>query len=144
MRLLILKDNGLPIFSNSVLRLEICSLKENHLSIIDISNIFRNTIPGLMIKNDKILVQDIIQGYIRNPQLIILTVVLVNVDITTQEIVKMTCKFDLDGDRIFNIIIKPDLVDKGGEGKVINLVERREMQMKLEWIIIRNLEQKEL
>ncbi|KAH8431685.1 uncharacterized protein LDX57_009339 [Aspergillus melleus] len=56
----------------------------------------------------------------------------------------MAREFDPDGDRTLGVITKPDLVDKGGEGKVIDLVEGREIQMKLGWIIVRNLGQKEL
>ncbi|KAH8430047.1 uncharacterized protein LDX57_007718 [Aspergillus melleus] len=138
------KDDGLPTFSGSVLRLEICGPKEDHLSVIDVPGIFRNTTPGLTTRNDKALVRDMVQGYMRNPRSIMLTVVPANVDIATQEIVEMAREFDPEGDRTLGVITKPDLVDKGGEGKVIDLVEGREMQMKLGWIIVRNLGQKEL
>ncbi|KAH8430985.1 uncharacterized protein LDX57_008647 [Aspergillus melleus] len=144
MGLSISKDDGLPTFSSSVLRLEICGPKEDHLSVIDVPGIFRNTTPGLTTRNDKVLVRDMVQGYMRNPRSIMLTVVPANVDIATQEIVEMAREFDPDGDRTLGVITKPDLVDKGGEGKVIDLVEGREMQMKLGWIIVRNLGQKEL
>jgi hypothetical protein len=49
-----------------------------------------------------------------------------------------------DGSRTLEVITKPDLVDKGAETKVIDLIEGKEMQMKLGWVVLRNLGQKEL
>jgi hypothetical protein len=42
------------------------------------------------------------------------------------------------------VLTKPDLVDRGAESGVVDLVEGRVRQMKLGWHIIRNPGQKEL
>ncbi|KAK6810758.1 hypothetical protein RU639_013520 [Aspergillus parasiticus] len=138
------RDDGLPTFSRSVLRLEICGPNEDHLSVIDVPGIFRITTPGLTTKDDKIMVRDIVHGYMRNPRSIMLTVVPANVDIATQEIIEMARELDQDGERTLGVITKPDLVDKGAEAKIIDLIEGKEMHMKLGWVILRNLGQKEL
>ncbi|KAJ5917530.1 hypothetical protein N7466_011084 [Penicillium verhagenii] len=138
------KDDGLPTFSKHVLRVEICGPQEDHISVIDVPGIFRNSIPGNYAKEDKKLVRDMVQAYMRNPRSIILTVVPANVDIATQEIVEMAHELDPDGERTLGVLTKPDLVDKGAEEKVIDLIRGKEMRVKLGWVIVRNLGQSEL
>lgn len=138
------KDDGLPTFSNHVLRVEICGPQEDHISVIDVPGIFRNVIPGKSTREDKSLVRDMVQAYMRNPRSIILTVVPANVDIATQEIIEMAHEFDPDGERTLGVLTKPDLVDKGAEEKVIDLIRGKDMQVRLGWVIVRNLGQSEL
>ncbi|KAL1885821.1 hypothetical protein Plec18167_001317 [Paecilomyces lecythidis] len=73
-----------------------------------------------------------------------LTVVSANVDIATQEIVEMAREADPVGDRTLGVLTKPDLVDKGAENEVIDLIEGRNLKIRLGWIVVRNLGQKEL
>ncbi|ODM21998.1 hypothetical protein SI65_02842 [Aspergillus cristatus] len=47
-----------PTFSNNVFHLEICGPDEDHLSVIDVPGIFKNTTPGLTSKTDMQLVRD--------------------------------------------------------------------------------------
>jgi GTP-binding protein EngB required for normal cell division len=131
------KGDGLPIFSKHVLRVEICGPQVDHISVIDVPGIFRNAIPGNYTKEDMKLVHDMIQAYMRNPRSIILTVVPANVDIATQEIVEIAHELDPDGERTLGVLTKPDLVDKGAESKVIDLIRGEEMQVRLGWVIVR-------
>ncbi|BCR99666.1 uncharacterized protein AKAW2_50008A [Aspergillus luchuensis] len=52
-----------------------------------------------------------------------LAVVPANVVIATQEIVEIARESDPDAIRTLKILTKPDLVDKGAEEKIIELVE---------------------
>jgi len=45
---------------------------------------------------------------------------------------------DPDGIRTLGVLTKPDLVDKGAEKNVIDLVEGRKHQLKLGWHVLRN------
>ncbi|PYI16653.1 P-loop containing nucleoside triphosphate hydrolase protein [Aspergillus violaceofuscus CBS 115571] len=128
------KDDGFPMFSKHILRVEISGPNEDHLSVIDVPGIFRNATPGITTKEDKKLVRDMVQAYMRNPRSIMLIVVPANIDIATQEIVEMARELDPHGERTLGVLTKPDLVDKGAESKV----------MKLGWVIVRNLGQGEL
>ncbi|KAJ5714861.1 Dynamin [Penicillium malachiteum] len=83
-----------PTFSNSVPRLEICGPDEDHLSVIDVPGIFKNTTMGSTTKADMVL-----------------------------EIIEMAHELDPTGARTLGIMTKPDLVDKGAEDKVIDLIE---------------------
>jgi hypothetical protein len=138
------KTDGNPTFSNNVLRLEICGPEEDHLSVIDVPGIFRLTTPGVTTNEDKNMVREMVLEYMRNPRSIMLTVVPANVDIATQEIIDMAREVDPEGKRTLGVLTKPDLIDKGAESRVVDLVEDRDMRLKLGWIIVRNMGQMEL
>jgi hypothetical protein len=107
--------------------------------VINILGIFKTTTPGLTSKSDITLVRDIVLNYMRNPRSIMLAVVLANVDITTQEIIEISRELDPDRMRTLRILIKPDLVDKGAEDKIIKLVEGKQESQELGWVVVRNL-----
>lgn len=52
-----------------------------------------------------------------------LTVVPANVDIATHEIIELARKVHASGERTLRILTKPNLVDKGAENKVGDLIE---------------------
>lgn len=138
-------DEGMkPTFSKDVLRLEISGPNEDHLSVIDVPGIFKNTTSRATSKADIQMVRDMVLGYMKNPRSIMLTVIPANVDIATQEIIEMARDVDPKGERTLGVLTKPDLVDKGAEQRVINLVEGKGFVMKLGWILVRNLGQQEL
>ncbi|KAJ5712728.1 Dynamin [Penicillium malachiteum] len=137
-------DDKKPTFSNSVLRLEICGPDEDHLSVIDVPGIFKNTTIGPTTKDDMALVRNMVERYMANPRSIMLTVVPANVDIATQEIIEMAHELDPTGARTLGILTKPDLVDKGAEDKVINLIENGSTTGQLGWVLLRNLGKQEL
>ena len=132
------------VFSSDVLRLEIAGTKEDHLSVIDVPGIFKRTTPGVTTKSDMEMVERMVYGYMRNPRSVMLTVVPANVDIATQEILEKAEEVDPDGIRTLGVLTKPDLMDKGAEKNVIDLVEGRKHQLKLGWHVLRNAIQQEL
>ena len=132
------------VFSSDVLRLEIAGPKEDHLSVIDVPGIFKRTTPGVTTKSDMEMVERMVYGYMRNPRSVMLTVVPANVDIATQEILEKAEEVDPDGIRTLGVLTKPDLMDKGAEKNVIDLVEGRKHQLKLGWHVLRNASQQEL
>lgn len=133
-----------PTFSNDVLRLEISGPDQEHLSVIDVPGIFKSTTEGLTTKADIRLVRQMVKGYMENPRSVMLAVIPANVDVATQEILELAAEADPDGDRTLGVLTKPDLVDRGAEPKVVEMVEGRARPMKLGWHIIRNPGQQEL
>jgi len=132
------------VFSNDVLRLEIHGPDEAHLSIIDVPGIFRTTTAGVTTAADKELVRDMVESYMRNPRTVMLTVVPANVDLATQEILEMAKEVDPDYRRTIGVMTKPDLVDKGAEQKVVEIIEGKDSVKTLDWSIVRNLGQRDL
>ncbi|KGO75236.1 Dynamin [Penicillium italicum] len=133
-----------PTFSNSVLQLEIRGPNENHLSVIDVPGIFKNTTLDRTTKNDIALVRNMVLRYMQNQRSIMLAVVPANVDIATQEIIEMASEIDPEGGRTLRILTKPDLVDKGAEHNVIRLIRDGNLNGQLGWILVRNLGQQQL
>jgi GTPase SAR1 family protein len=121
-------------FSNDVLRLEISGPDEEHLSVIDVPGIFKNTTSGFTTKADIALVRNMVQGYMDNPRSVMLTVIPANVDVATQEILELAADADPEGLRTLGVLTKPDLVDQGAEPRVV----------KLGWHLVRNHGQKQL
>lgn len=74
----------------------------------------------------------------RNPRSVILAVIPANVDIATQEILEMAGDLDGKGERTFGVLTKPDLVDKGAELAIIDIIEGRSHALNLGWCIVRN------
>ncbi|KGO63436.1 Dynamin [Penicillium expansum] len=137
-------DTFKPTFTRDVFRLEICGPEEDNLSIIDVPGIFKNTTAGLTTKQDMEMVRDMVLGYMRNPRSIMLTVVPANVDIATQEILEMARECDTQGNRTLGVFTKPDLVDKGAEDKIMELIEGKSHSLELGWIVVRNAGQQQL
>ena len=116
-------DQGADTFSDDVLKIEICGPKQQHLSVIDVPGIFRNTTEGMTTDSDIEVVRNMVNHYMKNPRSVILAVVPANVDIATQEILKMAQKCDTKGERTLGVLTKPDLIDRGAEHRVVDLVE---------------------
>jgi hypothetical protein len=131
-------------FSNDVLRLEIYGPDEAHLSVIDVPGIFRTTTTGVTTTADKELVRHMVETYMRNPRTVMLAVVPANVDPATQEILEMAKEVDPDYHRTIGVLTKPDLVDKGAERKIVEMIEGKGPDTKLDWSIVRNPGQQEL
>lgn len=81
---------GKSTFSSDVFKIELSGPDRENLSIIDIPGIFRNPTEGVTTKDDIELVKNMVRSYIRDERTIILAVVPANVDIATQEILRVS------------------------------------------------------
>ncbi|CAG9983345.1 unnamed protein product [Clonostachys byssicola] len=138
------QEPGSPAFSRDVLVLEIADPTQEHFSVIDVPGTFKRTTQGLTTKDDIALVDNMVKGYMTNPRSVMLTVVPCNADIATQEIVEQAEDLDPSGDRTLGVLTKPDLVDKGAENDIIELIEGKRHKLKLGWHLLRNPGQAEL
>ncbi|KKF97613.1 Interferon-induced GTP-binding protein Mx2 [Ceratocystis platani] len=100
-------SNG-SVFSEDILKIEICGPEEDYLTIIDVPGIFR-VAGGLTTPEDVALVRNIVTKYIKDKRTIILAVIPSNVDIATQEILSLAKEHDPQGERTLGILTKPDL-----------------------------------
>ena len=131
-------------FSADVLRLEIGGPDQEHLSVIDVPGLFQRHKEGVTTKADIDLVKQMVYGYMSNPRSVMLTVIPANVDIATQGILEKADELDPDGLRTLGVLTKPDLVDKGAEHNVVDLINNREHKLLLGWHLLRNAGQSEL
>lgn len=137
-------EGATTTFSNDVLKLKLSGPSREHLSIVDVPGIFRKTSEGRTTDADMRMVRHMVSGYMQNPRSVMLAVIPANFDIATQEILDMAKKEDPNGMRTLGIFTKPDLVDKGAEESIIEVVEGHREQLALGWHIVRNLAQWQL
>jgi hypothetical protein len=125
-------------FSDDLLRVELCGPDKSHLSVIDVPGIFRTPTEGLTTKDDMSLVRGMVRRYIENSQTIILAVLPANVDIATQEILSLAAEVDPSGQRTLGVLTNPDLVDRGAEQDIMDLVRGKRNKLKLGYCVVRN------
>lgn len=129
---------GLSTFSDDILKIELSGPSRQHLSIIDVPGIFRTPTYGVTTKEDMTLVQSMVKSYIKDSRTIILAVIPAPVDIATQEILSMAEEVDPRGQRTLGVLTKPDLVDRGGEEHVMDLVRGIKNKLNLGYCMVRN------
>ncbi|KID97354.1 interferon-induced GTP-binding protein Mx2, partial [Metarhizium majus ARSEF 297] len=126
-------------FSQDILKIEINGPDQVHLTVIDVPGIFRVPTPGLTAESDVVLVRNIVKGYMENRRTIILAVMPCNVDIATQEILKLAEEADPDGIRTMGVLTKPDLAtEKATQDAVIDLVKGKRNNLKLGYCVVKN------
>jgi hypothetical protein len=130
-------------FSEDVLSLEVCGPEQEHLSVIDVPGIFKKTTQGVTTKADMQMVKAMVHGYMKNSRSVMLAVIPCNVDIATQEILEMAEEVDPNGQRTLGVLTKPDLVDRGAEQAVMDMIEGKRHQLSLGWCLVRNPGQQE-
>uniref|UniRef100_A0A8D2Q6V7 MX dynamin like GTPase 1 n=1 Tax=Varanus komodoensis TaxID=61221 RepID=A0A8D2Q6V7_VARKO len=111
--------------SHNLISLEISSPDVPDLTLIALPGIAR-----VAVDNQP---QDIGQQH----ETINLVVVPSNIDIATTEALKMAQEVDPQGERALDILTKPDLIDKGTEQEVINIVQNQRVPLRKGYIIVK-------
>ncbi|KAK7701998.1 hypothetical protein SLS57_011513 [Botryosphaeria dothidea] len=127
-----------PSFSADILRIEVVGRTGLHLTIVDL--------PGLIsVSNDEQsdedvdLVSELVDTYVESSRTIILAVVQANNDIANQRIIQKARKLDPHGERTVGIITKPDLVNRGTEGRIALLAKNKDTtKLKLGFFLLKN------
>lgn len=122
--------------SHELINLEISSPHVPDLTLIDLPGITRVAL-GNQPADIGFQIKRLIKKYILKQQTINLVVVPSNVDIATTEALSMAQEVDPDGDRTIGILTKPDLVDKGTENKVVDVVRNLVCHLKKGYMIVK-------
>ncbi|XP_026204265.1 interferon-induced GTP-binding protein Mx [Anabas testudineus] len=129
--------------SDDLISLEIASPEVPDLTLIDLPGIARVAVKGQP-ENIGDQIKRLIQKFITKQETISLVVVPSNVDIATTEALKMAQEVDPDGERTLGILTKPDLVDKGTEEAVVDIVHNEVIHLKKGYMIVKCRGQKEI
>ncbi|XP_028302201.1 interferon-induced GTP-binding protein Mx-like isoform X1 [Gouania willdenowi] len=129
--------------SDELISLEIASPDVPDLTLIDLPGIARVAVKGQP-ENIGYQIKRLIEKFITKQETISLVVVQCNVDIATTEALKMAQVVDPDGERTLGILTKPDLVDKGTEETVIEIVHNEIINLKKGYMIVKCRGQKEI
>ncbi|KFO28140.1 interferon-induced GTP-binding protein Mx2 isoform X2 [Fukomys damarensis] len=127
--------DGLGI-KDELISLEISSPCVPDLTLIDLPGITRVAV-GNQPADIGAQIKRLIRKYIEKAETINLVVVPSNVDIATTEALSMAQEVDPDGDRTIGVLTKPDLVDRGTEDKVVEVVQNLVCNLKKGYMIVR-------
>ncbi|KAK3986686.1 P-loop containing nucleoside triphosphate hydrolase protein [Cladorrhinum sp. PSN332] len=133
------QQTGGTVFSEDVLKIEICGPDADYLTVIDVPGIFRNTTEGVTTEEDIAMVKNMVTEYIKDRRTIVLAVLPCNIDIATAEILTLAEKYDKNGERTLGIFTKPDLlIEPSTKAMVCNYVEGKRKQRKLGYYVVRS------
>ncbi|KAK1533065.1 interferon-induced GTP-binding protein Mx1 [Colletotrichum costaricense] len=129
----------LPIFAEDILKIEINSPDQYHLTIIDVPGIFRTPTKGLTTNNDIAIVRNIVNRYIKDQRTIILAVIPCNVDASTQEALTLAKEVDPEGLRTIGVLTKPDLATERVTQQIVcELIEGKRHPLRLGYCVVKN------
>ncbi|KAF4119069.1 interferon-induced GTP-binding protein MxB [Onychostoma macrolepis] len=129
--------------SDELISLQITSANVPDLTLIDLPGIARVAVKGQP-ENIGDQIKRLIRKFITKQETINLVVVPCNVDIATTEALQMAQGEDPEGERTLGILTKPDLVDKGTEGTVVDIVHNEVIHLTKGYMIVRCRGQKEI
>lgn len=89
-------------------------------------------------------IRDIVNRYMEKSRTIILAVLPSNQDIATTSVLQDASKYDPDGERTLGVLTKPDLIDKGGEAKVADILANKTRPLRHGYIMVQNPSQDDL
>ncbi|MEE6514993.1 hypothetical protein FKM82_023466 [Ascaphus truei] len=133
---------GLGI-SSELISLEVTSPDIPDLTLIDLPGIARVAV-GNQPRDIGDKIKRLITKYIERQETICLVVVPCNVDIATTEALDMAREVDPNGERTLGILTKPDLIDKGTEDNVVNIVSNNVIHLKKGYMIVKCRGQQEI
>ncbi|XP_041066625.1 interferon-induced GTP-binding protein Mx3-like isoform X2 [Carcharodon carcharias] len=129
--------------SHELISLEIESTSVPDLTLIDLPGIARVAV-GNQPTNIGDQIKKLIKSFIQKQETINLVVVPCNVDIATTEALKMAQEVDPSGERTLGILTKPDLVDKGTEANVVDIVHNIVVELRKGYMIVKCRGQKDI
>ncbi|NWV33960.1 MX protein, partial [Grantiella picta] len=122
--------------SGELISLEVRSPDVPDLTLIDLPGIARVAV-GDQPKDIGDQIKMLLKRIIGCKETINLVVVPCNVDIATTEALKMAQEVDPSGERTLGILTKPDLVDRGTEESIINILQNRVIPLKKGYMIVK-------
>lgn len=132
-------SDDLNTFSEDILKIEINGPDQPGLTVIDVPGIFRTATPGLTTDSDITLVTSMVKRYMKDSRTIILAVIPCNVDIATQEILRLAKDADPNGSRTMGVLTKPDLApERATQQNILDLIQGKRQDLKLGYCVVKN------
>nr|XP_055048656.1 interferon-induced GTP-binding protein Mx3-like [Misgurnus anguillicaudatus] len=122
--------------SDQLITLEIRAPDVCDLTLIDLPGIARVPVQGQPrdIGNQ---IKTLIMKFIEKPETINMVVVPCNIDIATNEALKMAQEVDSDGTRTVAVLTKPDLIDVGTEKNILAIAQNKVIQLRKGYIMVK-------
>jgi hypothetical protein len=107
--------------ASDVVEVEITGPQCEDLTVVDLPGIVRTTGKGES-ENLGEDIKELTDTYLKNSRCVILAVVPANVDFHNSQIMNEAAKVDPNTERTIPVITKPDLIDKGAEKDIVELL----------------------
>lgn len=126
-------------FARDVLSVEIEGPSRPQLTLVDVPGLIQTETKGVT-REDREMVAEITEFYIKQPRTICLAVVSAMNDYANQAILTKVRAVDPTGERTLGIITKPDKLDagSGGEAAFLALARNEDIFFKLGWHVVKN------
>jgi GTPase SAR1 family protein len=126
-------------FSRDILSIEIEGPSRPQLTLVDVPGLIQTETKGVT-RQDRDMVTEITEFYIRQPRTICLAVVSATNDYANQPILTKVREVDPSGERTLGIITKPDRLDQGSgmEAAFLALARNEDIFFKLGWHVVKN------
>ncbi|XP_067235403.1 interferon-induced GTP-binding protein Mx-like [Chanodichthys erythropterus] len=121
---------------DELITLEVMSPDVCDLTLIDLPGIARVPVKGQP-EDIGIQTKSLIMQFIEKPETINLVVVPCNTDIATTEALKMAQEVDPKGRRTLAILTKPDLIDKGTENIILDIVHNKVFPLRRGYVMVK-------
>uniref|UniRef100_A0A8C1N5F2 Myxovirus (influenza virus) resistance G n=1 Tax=Cyprinus carpio TaxID=7962 RepID=A0A8C1N5F2_CYPCA len=121
---------------DELITLEVMSPDVCDLTLIDLPGIARVPVNGQPEDIEK-QIKRLITRYIEKQETINMVVVPCNTDIATTEALKMAQQVDPEGKRTVGILTKPDLIDRGTETKILDIVQNKTFPLRKGYIMVK-------
>ncbi|XP_027012048.2 interferon-induced GTP-binding protein Mx2-like [Tachysurus fulvidraco] len=128
---------------DELITLEIMAPDVCDLTLIDLPGIARVPVKGQP-EDIGHQIKNLIWKYVKKDQTINLVVVPCNVDIATTEALKMAQEVDPEGKRTLAILTKPDLIDKGTEKNIMDIIRNQVIPLSKGYVIVKCRGQKQI
>ncbi|KAM3070385.1 hypothetical protein ACMFMG_010212 [Clarireedia jacksonii] len=128
-------------FSKDLLRVEVSGPDRPHLTIVDLPGLIHSETKQQS-ASDVELVQDVVQGYMKEPRSIILAVISAKNDYANQIVLKLARTADKKGTRTLGVITKPDTLIAGSESEAmyVSLARNQDVEFYLGWHVLKNMD----
>ncbi|KAK0719412.1 P-loop containing nucleoside triphosphate hydrolase protein [Lasiosphaeris hirsuta] len=128
-------------FAKDILRVEITGPGHPHLTIVDLPGLIHSETKH-QTASDVELIQDVVQGYMKEPRCIILAVISAKNDFANQVVLKLARAIDKTGHRTLGVITKPDTLVPGSPSETlyVSLARNQEVEFRLGWHVLRNMD----
>ena len=129
--------------SNDVICVSLRGAEMPNLTLIDLPGIIRTSTGGTTEQTIRDI-RDIVNRYMEKTRTIILAVLPCNQDIATTSVLQDASQYDPNGERTLGVLTKPDLIDKGGEATVADILANKTRPLRHGYIMVQNPSQDDL
>lgn len=128
-------------FAKDILRVEVTGPDRPHLTMVDLPGLIHSETKNQS-ASDVQLIQDVVQGYMKQSRCIILAVVSAKNDFANQIVLKLARTADPAGNRTLGVITKPDTLTVGSasESLYLALARNQEVEFRLGWHVVKNMD----